>query len=74
MSEATKMARLAGETAATNEPHDRRTPDACPFEVGTEERTAWLEGFADALEEQPDPVKLAKAGRAAIAHNKEALG
>ena len=27
--------------------------DACPFSEGTE-RAAWLRGFAEALEEQPD--------------------
>lgn len=51
--------------AAITEPPERRGPDACPFPPGTDERSAWLSGLADAVDEQPDPAELRKAIREA---------
>jgi ribosome modulation factor len=47
--------------AALSEPPDRRTPDACPFPADTEERSEWLRGLSDALDEAPDPTDLRRA-------------
>lgn len=50
---ATDLAYDAGQAMLT-EPSDRRSVDACPFAVGTDEREAWLRGFSDALNVQDD--------------------
>jgi ribosome modulation factor len=55
MSEA---AREAGRQAMLSEPPERRSVDACPFEPGSDERAAWVAGFAEALDEQPDIAAL----------------
>lgn len=55
-----KKARDAGRRAALTEPPERRTVDGCPFEPGTEERAEWLEAFASAFEEVPDPATIRK--------------
>ena len=62
---ARSMAYEAGR-AAMSEPPERRTPDACPFADG-EERAEWLRGFADAVDEQPDPAELKRKIREARA-------
>lgn len=47
--------------AVLTEPPERRNADACPFPLGSEEREAWLDGFADALDEDTlDPAALRK--------------
>lgn len=56
-----ELARDAGRAAYLTEPPDRRHPDACPFEPGTDERAAWLEGFEEALDEATHPDELRKA-------------
>jgi ribosome modulation factor len=58
-------AHKAGRAAMTSEPPHRRAPAACPFEPGTDERAAWLEGFSAALDEQPDVTALKKKIREA---------
>lgn len=62
----TELAYEAGRNIM-NEPADRRSVDACPFSPidHPDERTAWLEGFADALDEQEDISALKKAVAAA---------
>lgn len=52
----TQLAYEAGQNALT-EPAERRTVDACPFVEGTDERVAWLSGFADAIQGQDDLLK-----------------
>ncbi len=46
--------------AVMSEPTERRTVSACPFAEG-EERTAWLEGFESALNEQEDLSEVRRA-------------
>ncbi len=53
------LAYAAG-TAAMTEPPERRTPDACPFPVGSDERAEWLRGLSDALDAEPDRPTLRK--------------
>lgn len=55
-----ELAHQAGRAVMT-EPAERRSVDACPFPEGSDERKAWLEGFAEALDEHPDPAELRKA-------------
>lgn len=64
---AKELAYDAGRTAFENEPADRRSLEACPFSPidHPDERQAWLEGFSDALEEQPDLTSLRKELKAA---------
>jgi hypothetical protein len=52
-----ELAYQAGQAALT-EPAERRTLAACPFDPGTDERDAWIRGFADALESQPSVEDL----------------
>ena len=59
-----QLAYDAGQAAIT-EPPGRRGPAACPFPAGSEERDEWLSGFADAVDDQPDPGDLRKALREA---------
>lgn len=54
------LAYEAGRVAIT-EPPERRSPEACPFPPGSEERTEWLRGLIGALDEQPDPAELRRA-------------
>ena len=54
-----KLAYEAG-MAAFTEPPERRTPEACPFAVGSPERTEWLRGLSDALYAEPDRPTLRK--------------
>lgn len=58
---AKQLAFEAGRNAYLTEPPDRRSVDGCPFEPGTDERTAWLNGFSDALESTPSDDDLRKA-------------
>ena len=60
MSQHKKLAYEAGHHALS-EPPERRTPNACPFDVDSEERAEWLRGFGDALDEQPDISALRQA-------------
>lgn len=55
------MAYEAGKRCAESEPADRRHPDACPFEPGTDESRAWLEGFSDAIGDPKETASLHKA-------------
>ncbi len=51
--------------AAYDEPPERRSVDACPFPEGDPQRAEWLAGFADRMDEAPDPVDLKKQVAAA---------
>jgi hypothetical protein len=53
------LARQAGQ-AASSEPPERRHVGACPFEVGTPERKAWLEGFAEEHKKAVPTAQLEK--------------
>lgn len=55
-----ELAYAAGR-AAFSEPPERRSIDACPFEVGTEERAEWIAGFGSALDEFDDVTELRRA-------------
>jgi hypothetical protein len=56
MADAKRLAYDAGRAAFTSEPPERRTPDGCPFSPIDEPelRAQWLDGFADALDAEPD--------------------
>lgn len=62
-----RLAYQAGRTAFETEPPERRHPDACPFDPRDEpdERAEWLRGFAEAMDELPDPAALRRAVTAA---------
>ena len=62
-----ELAYEAGRRALLTEPPERRTPDACPFPEGTDERAEWLRGFSEALDDQPDPTDLKRAVKEARA-------
>jgi hypothetical protein len=61
------MAYEAGQRCAESEPADRRHPDACPFEPGTDESRSWLEGFASVVGDAKQSASLHKALDDAIA-------
>jgi hypothetical protein len=69
MTEPTKkaltMAREAGRAMRT-EPGERRGVDACPFPEGDPQRAEWLQGFAEALEEERAKPDLHKELQEAI--------
>ncbi len=46
--------------AAFGEPPERRTPEACPFPVGSEERLEWMRGLLEAVDAEPDRPTLRK--------------
>lgn len=48
-----ELAREAGRNAYLTEPPERRTPTACPFPPDDPQRVAWLEGFRDAMDDEP---------------------
>ncbi len=60
-----ELAYLAGRHAIT-EPVERRSVDACPF-AGGEQRTEWLRGFQDAVNEVAIPPSLVKEVNDAVA-------
>jgi hypothetical protein len=57
---AKQMAYEAGRFCASSEPPERRTPASCPAPPDTDERTEWLRGFSDAIQEQPSTADLLK--------------
>lgn len=57
-----ELAYEAGRNVLT-EPSERRSVDACPFPVGSDERVEWLRGFEDALDEAGDVRSALKAAR-----------
>lgn len=68
------LAYQAGEAAARTEPPERRSPESCPFEVGTGERASWLEGFSNSVNAAPDPATLQQNIVDAIEANDKAVG
>lgn len=49
--------------AASTEPPERRSLNACPFSLADnpEERAQWLQGLSDAIGEQPSTAELEAA-------------
>lgn len=54
-----QLAFTAGK-AMSSEPSERHGVEACPFEEGTAERAAWLRGYQEILDQQPDTASLTK--------------